>query len=250
MNDRDDTQSQYLIVSNIDEHTLLTELLSEDHDDPKLDVLIHHYKEFSLGENILLVKMGLSPVHESLHRGLYDMVRDKLDPMGLKKDILPTGSTEMKLRSRRKRPDTGIQPRRLSSNKNKGWPSLIMEVGYSKSGSKTDHDARDWICQTDGMVQIGLAITANRRVPELTVRKWVAEAGGDGIQAHLDQEVKITRNTGRSQVRMTGGPLIIEFERLMLRVKDEERNPPEADIEVDDSDLEEWANNVWEDQGF
>src|SRR5699024_213595 len=50
VNDRDDTQSQYLIVSHIGEHTLLAELLNEDHDDPELDFLTHHYKEFSLTE--------------------------------------------------------------------------------------------------------------------------------------------------------------------------------------------------------
>lgn len=48
VNDRDDTQSQYLIFSHIDERTLLTEPLNEDRDDSELDLLIHHYKEFSL----------------------------------------------------------------------------------------------------------------------------------------------------------------------------------------------------------
>ena len=250
VNDRDDTQSQHLIVTDIDEDTLLSELLNEDHDDPELDLLMHHYKEFSLTENILLIKTGLSPVHESLHRGFYDVARDKLEPMGLKKHVRSTGSTEMRLRSRRKRPDTGIQPRRFPPNRSKGWPSLIMEVGHSRSRSKADDDARDWIYQTDGKVQIGLAITANRRVPELTIRKWVAEAGNDGIRARLDQEVKISKDTGSSQVLVTREPLIIEFERLLLRVKDEYKSPPEVDIEIDGNDLEDWANIAWDDQGF
>lgn len=250
VNDRDGTQSQYLIVSHIDEHTLLSEILCENQDHLELDIIIHYFKEFSVMENTLLLKMGLSPVHESLHRNLYDIVRDKLDPMRLKQDVLSTGSTEITLRSRRKRPDTGMQPRRLPKNRNKGWPSLIMEVGYSRSRTKTDNDAKSWICQTDGKIKIGLAITANRHAPEFTIRKWVGEEGSNGIEARLDQEVKISKNKGSSQVRVTGGPFVIEFERLMLRAKDEEKSPQEVDIEIDDNDLEDWAEYAWEDQGF
>ncbi|ODM20183.1 hypothetical protein SI65_05171 [Aspergillus cristatus] len=110
VNDGDDTQSQYLIVSHIDEHTLLSEILCENQDHLELDTIIHHFKEFSVTENTLLLKMGLSPVHESLHRNLYDIVRDKLDLMGLKGHTRSTGSTEVNLRSCRKRPDTGMQP--------------------------------------------------------------------------------------------------------------------------------------------
>lgn len=249
VNDRDDTKSQYLIVTHIDEDTLLTDLLSESHDEPEMDLLPHYYKEFSLSENIVLIKMGLSTVHECLHRDLYDMVRDKLEPMGLKKQIHSTGSSERQLRSRRKRPDTGFQPRRLPP-RNEGFPPLTMEVGYSRSRSKTDDDAKDWICQTDGKVQIGLAITANRRVPELTIRKWVAEKGPNGIQAELDQEVKVSKQKGIWNVRVTGGPLVIEFEGLMLREKVEGKSPPEADLEFDDHDLEEWAINAWNEQEF
>lgn len=250
VNDGNDTQSQYLIVTHINEDTLFAELPNEHHDDPELDLLIHHYKEFSLTENILLLKVGLSTGHESLHRDFYDLVRDRLEPMGLKKHIHSTGSSERQLRSRRKRPDTGIQPHRLPPNRNEGFPSLIMEVGYSRSRSKTDDDCKRWICQTHGKVQIGLSITANRRVPELTIRKWVAEAGVNGIQARLDQEIKISKKKGSSQVQVTGGVLVIEFERLLLRAKDEEKSPPEGDIEINKNDLEEWAINAWNAQGF
>ena len=64
----------------------------------ELDIIIPYFKEFSVIENILLLKIGLSPVHESLYRSLYDIVRDKLDLMGLKRDIRSTGSTEVNFR--------------------------------------------------------------------------------------------------------------------------------------------------------
>lgn len=84
-----------------------------------------------------------------------------------------------------------------------------------------------------------MAITANWRVPEFTTRKWVEEKGNNGIEAPLDQEVKFLKKKGSSDVRVTSGPLIIEFEHLLLRVK---RSPQEVDIDIDDNDLEDWAD--------
>lgn len=57
---------------------------SDNQDHLELDTIIDHYKEFSVTENTFLLKMGLSPIYESLHRNLYDIVGDKLDLMGLK----------------------------------------------------------------------------------------------------------------------------------------------------------------------
>lgn len=52
------------------------------------------------------------------------------------------------------------------------------------------------------------------------------------------------------QVRVAGGPLIIESEHLVLRAKDEGKSREEVDIKIDDNDLTNWAECAWEDQVF
>ena len=83
----------------------------------------------------------------------------------------------------------------------------------------------DLTCQKDGKIQIGLAIAANRRVPELTIWKWALQEGDNEIKSCLERETIISKKKGSSQAQVTRVVLTIEFERLMLRAKDKGETP-------------------------
>lgn len=66
VNDRDDTQSQYLIFSHIDERTLLTEPLNEDRDDSELDLLIHLVESCTYDVCSPILRIGASGFQQGL----------------------------------------------------------------------------------------------------------------------------------------------------------------------------------------
>ena len=66
VNDRDDTQSQYLIFSHIDERTLLTEPLNEDRGDSELDLLIHLVESSTYDVCSPILRIGASGFQQGL----------------------------------------------------------------------------------------------------------------------------------------------------------------------------------------
>ena len=66
VNDRDDTQSQYLIFSHIDERTLLTEPLNEDRGDSELDLLIHLVESSTYDVCRPILRIGASGFQQGL----------------------------------------------------------------------------------------------------------------------------------------------------------------------------------------
>lgn len=49
------------------------------------------------------------------------------------------------------------------------------------------------------------------------------------------------------RIRVDGGPLVIEFEKLFLRPSE---YPKETDITIDTTMLEKLANAIWKEQEF
>ncbi|RDW78885.1 uncharacterized protein DSM5745_05737 [Aspergillus mulundensis] len=126
------------------------------------------------------------------------------------------------------------------------WPSAVLEVGLSDSESerKLKGDVRWWLRASSAEVRLVFTININRTRPELVIESWVPHPHRDG--GRLDSTVTIEKDEdGRVTVR--GAPLVISFERLFLRAPDGER---EGDIEIEEGDLQDLAEAVWESQGF
>lgn len=103
-------------------------------------------------------------------------------------------------------------------------------------------DARFWLRQSNGDVQMVITIKIGRSSPNIVLESW--ERVDDRVQR---QQVVTIKKRENNHVYIDGQPLMISFDKLFLRPLS---IPKETDISLDDAILETIANNVWEEQGF
>jgi hypothetical protein len=141
-----------------------------------------------------------------------------------------------------KQPDCQFLPKRLPRARTKRWPSVVVETGYSESPSKLISDARFWLCESKGDVQIVITIKICQSSPNIELETW--ELVDDRLKR---QQVVTISKGGNNCVYLRGQTLIISFEKLFLRPSS---IPKETDICLDDAILKRLAGNIWEEQGF
>lgn len=159
--------------------------------------------------------------------------------MGAALEIVGTGSSTLRLGSRKGQPGCGIRPQHFA----KGWPALVIEAGYSESRAKAVADASAWWTRSQGLVQICFVVTINRKLKDISVRKWCAEELTHGsTKAYLAQELKIAQGPNGSEPEITNSPLVVEFKRLLAR----DPNPEKRDVIVGNDRLGLMAMAIWE----
>ena len=251
--------SEYVVFSHVD-NTAFADLSCEANDDgkcdyaglEKYDIIPTLIKDYSRLHDLLIVKVPVSGSHEQLHNGLALLINSKVLHMGLDRQLRQMGGATVETRSREKRPDFSFTPRKLPKGRSDKWPTAAIEVGYSESLPKLQADAKFWIMESGGDVGIVLVAKIDRSQRQIVVQKWEAKPSRSQSQvtARLTQNVTISKKAvggGEEKGQVKEGPLVVEFQKLFLRPAEK---PPEADLVIENDDLMDMAEQVWETQRF
>jgi hypothetical protein len=114
-------------------------IVFSDFDSSKLKLIDNRRYPIRLQLNgkTLVVKM-VHPVHEVMHNGLLDLIKEDMRRIGLRSsyDYMPTGSGRCQHHSRNsfKEANGSIAPRRLQPVPGQlPWPSFVIEAGWLES---------------------------------------------------------------------------------------------------------------------
>lgn len=187
----------------------------------------------------LVVKLMPSGADQIAYTYIHDMIREVLLlDMGIGiRQILNVGARRFKGREVGKEGDLALMPR--SVDPVEGWPSLVFETGLSESLSRLRLDATWWLRTSNAAVRIVLVIAVKASDRSMTIEKWeVVDEPRQGIMRSVPkatQKILVTENS------VDNHPLILEFEKLMLR----QPVAPEHDIIFTDVMLQRFAAEVW-----
>jgi hypothetical protein len=211
---------------------------------------ITHYTDIDL----LIVKVP-SAEHEGAHLTLSDEVNEKLRGMGLpKRSLWPCGGTTYDGFSSSKEGDSTYRPKCRPGKSE--WPTLVIEAGFSESLAKLRTDAGWWLTNSKGDVKITIVISISPAQKSLWIEMWYLQpripaapvTRANGPVPTKIQELTIIQNPpiptppgNITTYAVTGAPLILEFEKLLLRVP----VPPEGDVIFTAADLQAWADEFW-----
>jgi hypothetical protein len=205
--------------------------------------------------NILIVKVPTAE-HEHAHILLADEVNAKLERMGLpRRSMIGSGATKYDGSNTSKEGDSSYRPKWCRAGKGH-WPTLVFEAGLSEPLAKLRTDAEWWLHNSRGEVKIVIIILIRPAQKSIWIEKWclqprtpVAPATrANAPIATKIQELSITSNlsipTSADNITtytVTGAPLILEFEKLLLRAP----VPPEGDVIFTAADLQALADEFW-----
>ncbi|KAJ6189199.1 hypothetical protein N7519_004107 [Penicillium mononematosum] len=194
-------------------------------------------------ENLILVKVLASHPHEAAARQFERLLFQSLLPMGLDNSLRTLGSaTCIAENGSAKQPDCQYLPRRLPKARTDKWSSLVVESDLSESPSKLMSDARFWLTESSGEVQMVITIMIGRSTPEIVLESWEH----DNDSAKRTQVVIIGKGEN-NHLYLRGQPLIIGFDKLFLRPPSTSK---ETDIIFDDDILKQMGTLVWVEQEF
>jgi hypothetical protein len=204
--------------------------------------------------DLLIVKVP-SAKHEGAHLSLSDEVNHKLEGMGLaRRSLWPCGSTKYDGFNSSKEGDSAYRPK--CRPREQEWPTLVIEAGLSESLAALRTDAEWWLTNSKGDVEIAIAISVIPAQKSLRIEKWYLQPhtpAAPVTRANTPVPTKIQELTiiqsppiptppgTIATYAVTGAPLILEFEKLLLRVP----VPPEGDVIFTAADLQAWADEFW-----
>ena len=192
----------------------------------------------------LIVKVPTA-AHEGVSRSFGDMF--VLQAAGMRVpplDRFRIGSTTFRGTSSSKEADDSWKPITLRPNA-LDWPTLVLEAGVSESLRRLRNDARWWLSNSGGRVNIALIFHINQGTRTILIEKWetIPVTGGPATRSRRPpaqiptqmQAVTIDQNN------VTGAPLTLQFHGVFLRPP----NPPEQDLVFTAQDLRAWSDMVW-----
>ncbi|KAJ6084945.1 hypothetical protein N7499_004574 [Penicillium canescens] len=233
--------SEWVLFTDLDEETFTRDFLNLTNETHRIDDWTPNCPSYDSSLRLLLTKMRLSP-HEVASHLFETLLLTILRPMGLHRAIRLLGTTTVYGISGRKEPDGSWAPYRPPRGHPKNMPTVVLEVALSETQSKLSSDVRFWLNQSHGAVKVVLTLAINRKGPQITLEKW--ELRND--RQHRTGRVDISMGNNK-RIRVEGGPLVIEFEKLFLRPAEDAR---EGDITFDTDMLEELATGIWKEQEF
>jgi len=168
--------------------------------------------------------------------------------MGLEPDLDPLGSTTFTETSTSNSKEANgswnpvtLRPRRLD------WPTLVLEVGLSESLPRLRNDARWWLSNSGGCVNVVLILHINLRTKIISIEKWELPATG-GLVTRLNQQPPAQIPTQMQAItidRNNETPLTLHFHKIFLRQPAQQAEPPEHDLVFTAEDLQGWADAIW-----
>jgi hypothetical protein len=243
------TTKQYLVFRSVTKD----HLAQIDHQRASIGkgIRLTHYTDTDL----LIVKVPTAE-HEQAHLSIFYKVNDILRGMGLPGlSLWPCGGTTYHGPSSSKEGDSTYKPKWCRAGKD-NWPTLVFEAGLSESLAKLRTDAGWWLENSRGEVKIVIVISIRPAQKSLWIEKWclqprIPAAPVTRANAPVPtkiQELTIIQNpsipTPPSNIAtyaVTGAPLILEFEKLLLRAP----VLPEGDVIFTAADLQAWADEFW-----
>lgn len=230
--------SEWVLFTNVTRQAFDRDFLNSD------DKIIERcWNSYDSTQNLLLVKMPVSRPHEIASRLFERLLFESLEPMGLTRCLRSFGSaTCVGANGSAKQPECQFLPKRLPRARTDEWPSVVVEGGFSESPSKLMSDARFWLEQSNGDVQMVITIKIYQSTPEIVLESW------EHVNDRAKRNQVVTINKGENgHLYLRGQPFIIGFQKLFLRPPS---IPRETDIRFDDHILKELATEIWEEQGF
>ncbi|KOS45007.1 hypothetical protein ACN38_g4016 [Penicillium nordicum] len=229
--------TEYIIFS-IDPATHARDFL-----DPDIEPIRGICTTFDQTTNSMVVKM-LLPEHAQLSIDISMAIREALGPMGLNKSIFDYGHTTLPIANGFKEPDASWVLRRPPRGSPRR-PTVVLEISISETHAKLVRDASQWLDPIHGLANVVLAIKVDRRQPRFTIQRWQYDSARAAIKNV--QTIEIIGSSKGDEVTvtaLTGGPLIIPFHLFFLRPAEHHRR--EGDILIDEQELKEMAQFIWE----
>lgn len=191
---------------------------------------------------VLIVKV-VTNAHEKAHRSLGTRITMKsLSDMNMGFDeFMDHGAAKYNGPNSSKEGDSVYINQRVRPEAD-DWPSLVIESGKRA-------DARWWIQNSNGKVNIVIIIHVNPTGKTIQIEKWISgSSAGTRVSPRLTQAVFPTRTVQISIDQSatlsitTGAPLVLEFDKVFCR---QPVTPLEQDIIFTKQELEQWAQMLW-----
>jgi len=149
-------------------------------------------------------------------------------------------------------PDYAMGPRRPLPGLSRDRPTLVVEIGRTKSLPSLGEDGRWWLDPAKGDANICITCKLDR-TPRLLIDVWERNIleGRDGDKDDITraQHLIITKNKKTDDIVVRGAPMIIKLSHLMGRNLDE-NSTKEKDLVIEDERLKEIAISIWEAEGL
>ena len=233
--------TEWILFTGVDEHTFDKDFNFNIDETPNPWTEIS-WTAYDATESLLLVNMPNNPPHETAAAALNYMILNHVDSTGLYDALRLLESSTFYGSEGGKNADYAYAPVRTSRGQTGNWPTVVVEVASTEPASKLMSDIRFWFHESQGDVQLVIALQINQKRPEITIEKWSLQNN----HPHRRQQVTISKAENQ-KITVRGAPLIIEFDMLWLRPA---RIPRETDIALDEGRLESLAIKVWQEQEF
>ncbi|KAH6982932.1 hypothetical protein BKA56DRAFT_614949 [Ilyonectria sp. MPI-CAGE-AT-0026] len=211
------------------------------------------FRRFSAAAKILIITIP-TRVHEILHSYIFGRTIIAVDKMGLDDAWVATGDTTFRAQYQHPNGDGGEGDSTgcPSPARDDGWPTLVIEAGYSQTLQGLRQDMEWWFRASRHEVKIVLLAKFDRPTRSIILEKWVevvqTREGATNTRAAAepqparDQVITITQNPGNPvSYNITSGDLRLEFRLLFLRLP----TGAEQDIIIDAQRLRQYAAKVW-----
>ena len=258
----DDTTGQYLVFLGVTKDHLAQ--IDRQRTKTGKHTRMTHYMD----TRELIIKLPTAK-HEAAHLSFGGKVNRKLEGMGLPEDSLyGIGATTFVGSSSSKEGDSTYKP--LCRTREEDWPTLVVEAGYSEKLAKLRADAEWWLINSGGKVKIVIIISIEEEEKSLLIEQWCMPLplpirSGPVTRARSTANTHANTNTNTTvpvkiqeltivqdppiphppgtipTYTVTGAPLILEFEKLLLRAP----VPPEGNVIFTAADLQAWAERYW-----
>ena len=239
-------KSEWTLLTGIHNQTFTRDFLTENHDQEEEEAdqqKCLNWSSFDANLNLLLIRMPALLPHESAAHVFNEIFLDAVQPTGLEYSLQLLGSTTFCGPNGAKQAGFSYSPRWLPP-RSRDWPSVVIEVSCSESGleneAKLGTDVLFWLGavsrgeeEEEEEVKVVLTLRVDREMPAITIEKWEVDWNG---RIQRTQQVIIQKGG------ISGGPLVVEFEKLFLRAGD---GPQERDIEMDSVKLEILGKMIW-----
>ncbi|PGH32384.1 hypothetical protein GX50_04809 [[Emmonsia] crescens] len=228
------TQSPFVIFTNVPVDEF------EQHED-------NFFGRVDYNPNLQLLILAMVSFPHEVAAGVFErLVDDRAKECGVRRILLPRGSTRTDTPERWKQADKSWIPRELPPGRTTQWPSVAVEVGYSETREKLKSDMEFWL-SSNNEVRMALSIDIKRPSGTIFITAWKRGAPipprmSFNPEPQATQEIKIERGKAGEKPYITGDSnLTIPFEYIMLR----KPGQGEVDFVISREDLLEVAEGVW-----
>src|SRR2546429_6398611 len=229
--------SPYMIFRPVTTDDLLKIERARENGKTDRGVRLTHYVDW----DILILKVPTAK-HEAAHGTFSDQIFGEALLMGLRRELFRLNATTYKTPRMSKEGGSAFKPgsmRPLETD----WPTIVIESGWSESLTKLREDARRWLENSRGAINIVLLISIGRRARTMIIEKWEnrpVPPNRPPTRANTTQIQAITIDSNSNTVN--GAPLTLEFRKIFLR----QAVPPlEHDFTFTAQDLSAYATNFW-----